>query len=140
MNDNSKLDRLKGLKELLVNNFMISGHKEKAKKIVANIFLTDNEIIDCMEKLQVDMFTKKRVIAGSAKHIPVSITQTKKDSLAVKWFVKGTRMYIKKGSNAIAAGRNLLKETLESRGAAMQFKQEVIQRVKENRAFAGYRW
>ncbi len=131
----------------LVNRVMLDGKRGKAQTIVYKAF---NLVQDKTNENAMDVFTKamenitpaievkSRRVGGANVQVPVEVSATRGEALALRWLVgasraRGGKSMAEKLSNEIIDASN---ET----GAAFKKKEDVQRMAEANKAFAHYRW
>src|SRR6195952_1241602 len=81
---------------------------------------------------------KTRRVGGANYQVPVEVPQSRRVSLAIRWILGNARSRPEKGMPEKLA--NELSDAANSRGGAIQKKDDVHRMAEANKAFAHYRW
>ncbi|HQJ57054.1 MAG: 30S ribosomal protein S7 [Caldisericia bacterium] len=131
----------------LINKIMLSGQKEKARKIVYNALKIVEEktgkkgdvaLLEVLEKARPLVELKPRRVGGATYQIPVEVEPQRGIKIALKWLVKYSR---DRGEKTMV--ERLSKEMLDilsDQGATMKKRDETHKMAEANRAFAHFRW
>ena len=131
----------------LINQIMKDGKKGTAQKILYGAFdmikeKTGEDAMAVFEKamnnIKPALEVKSRRVGGANVQVPVEVTATRGEALALRWIVgfariRGGRSMAEKLANEIIDASN---ET----GAAFKKKEDVHRMAEANKAFAHYRW
>ena len=131
----------------LINRVMLDGKRGKAQTIVYKAFnlvqdKTNTSAIEvfnkAMENITPAIEVKSRRVGGANVQVPVEVSATRGEALALRWLVgasraRGGKSMAEKLSNEIIDASN---ET----GAAFKKKEDVQRMAEANKAFAHYRW
>ena len=131
----------------LINKIMLSGQKEKARKILYNALKIVEEktgkkgdvaLLEVLEKARPLVELKPRRVGGATYQIPVEVEPQRGIKIALKWLVKYSR---DRGEKTMV--ERLSKEMLDilsDQGATMKKRDETHKMAEANRAFAHFRW
>ena len=131
----------------LINRVMLDGKRGKAQTIVYKAFdmvqektnENPNEVFTkAMKNVTPAIEVKSRRVGGANVQVPVEVSATRGEALALRWIVgaartRGGRSMAEKLANEIIDASN---ET----GAAFKKKEDVHRMAEANKAFAHYRW
>lgn len=131
-----------------INNIMLSGKKETARKIVYGSFdlikeQTGNpnplEVFDtAIKNASPNMEVRSRRIGGANYQVPVEVRPERKTALAMRWIInaargkKGQAMHKKLAEELILASKN--------EGAACKKREDTHKMAEANKAFAHFAW
>ena len=131
----------------LINRVMLDGKRGKAQTIVYKAFdlvqektnENPNDVFTkAMENVIPAIEVKSRRVGGANVQVPVEVTATRGEALALRWIVgsartRGGRSMAEKLANEIIDASNEM-------GAAFKKKEDVHRMAEANKAFAHYRW
>lgn len=131
----------------LVNRVMLDGKRGKAQTIVYKAF---NMVQDKTNENAIDVFTKamenitpaievkSRRVGGANVQVPVEVSATRGEALALRWLVGSARL---RGGKSMAEKlSNEIIDASNETGAAFKKKEDVQRMAEANKAFAHYRW
>ena len=131
----------------LINRLMYDGKKGKAENIIYEAFdmikeKTKEEPLTVFEKalenIKPHLEVKSRRVGGSNYQVPVEVTETRSQTLGLRWLVNYARL---RGGNGMAD--NLANEIIDAAngtGASVKKKEDTHRMAEANKAFAHYRW
>ena len=131
----------------LINRLMYDGKKGKAENIIYEAFdmikeKTKEEPLTVFEKalenIKPQLEVKSRRVGGSNYQVPVEVTETRSQTLGLRWLVNYARL---RGGNGMAD--NLANEIIDAAngtGASVKKKEDTHRMAEANKAFAHYRW
>ena len=131
----------------LINRLMYDGKKGKAENIIYEAFdmikeKTKEEPLVVFEKalenIKPQLEVKSRRVGGSNYQVPVEVTETRSQTLGLRWLVNYARL---RGGNGMA--ENLANEIVDAAngtGASVKKKEDTHRMAEANKAFAHYRW
>ena len=106
--------------------------EERAKKPAMEVL--DQALKNAAPTVEV----KPRRVGGATYQVPMEVPQERRQSLAMRWIIAGSRT---RGGRSMAeklAGE--LMDAANNTGAAVKKKEETHKVAEANRAFAHYRW
>lgn len=131
----------------LINRVMLDGKRGKAQTIVYKAF---NIVQDKTNENAMDVFTKaienitpaievkSRRVGGANVQVPVEVSATRGEALALRWLVAASRA---RGGKSMAEKlSNEIIDASNETGAAFKKKEDVQRMAEANKAFAHYRW
>ena len=131
----------------LINKIMLDGKRGKAQTIVYKAF---NLVQDKTNENAMDVFTKamenitpaievkSRRVGGANVQVPVEVSATRGEALALRWLVGAART---RGGKSMAEKlANEIIDAASEQGAAFKKKEDVQRMAEANKAFAHYRW
>ncbi len=131
----------------LINSIMLDGKKGIAQTILYKAFdivkeRTGNDPMEvfnkAMENITPQLEVKSRRVGGSNYQVPVEVTATRGQTLAIRWLIKCSR---DRGGRGMA--ENLASELIDASngtGAAVKKREDTHRMAEANKAFAHYRW
>jgi len=131
----------------LINKIMLSGQKEKARKIVYNALKIVEEktgkkgdvaLLEVLEKARPLVELKPRRVGGATYQIPVEVEPQRGIKIALKWLVKYSRDRSEK-TMVERLSKEML-DILSDQGATIKKRDETHKMAEANRAFAHFRW
>ena len=131
----------------LVNRIMLDGKRGKAQKIVYSAFdmvqakVNENPMdvfTKAMENITPVLEVKARRVGGSNVQVPIEVSATRGQTLALRWLVNAART---RGGRSMAEKlANEIIDASNETGAAFKKKEDVHKMAEANKAFAHYRW
>ena len=131
----------------LVNRIMLDGKRGKAQKIVYSAFdmvqakVNENPMdvfTKAMENITPVLEVKARRVGGSNVQVPIEVSATRGQTLALRWLVNAART---RGGRSMAEKlANEIIDASNETGAAFKKKEDVQRMAEANKAFAHYRW
>ena len=131
----------------LVNRIMLDGKRGKAQKIVYSAFDMIQEkqnqnpldvFTKAMENITPVLEVKARRVGGSNVQVPIEVSATRGQTLALRWLVNAART---RGGRSMAEKlANEIMDAAAETGAAFKKKEDVHKMAEANKAFAHYRW
>ena len=131
----------------LINRVMLDGKRGKAQTIVYKAF---NIVQDKTNENAMEVFTKamenitpaievkSRRVGGANVQVPVEVSATRGEALALRWLVAASRA---RGGKSMAEKlSNEIIDASNETGAAFKKKEDVQRMAEANKAFAHYRW
>ena len=130
-----------------INSIMLDGKKGTAQTILYNAFdrikeVTGQEPLEvfnkAIENISPILEVKSRRIGGQNYQVPVEVRPERKQTLALRWLVKYSRL-----RNDKTMDEKLAKEIMDAAnglGGACKKREEVHRMAEANKAFAHYRW
>ena len=129
-----------------INMVMKSGKKSIAEKIVYGamdvIGEKNSDALALVEKALANVApaveVKSRRVGGATYQVPVEVRSSRRMALAMRWVIDSAR---KRGENTMP--RKLAAELIEaseSRGGAVNKREETHRMAEANKAFSHYRW
>jgi len=130
-----------------INAIMLDGKKGTAQTILYNAFdrvreATGQDPLEvftkALENIMPVLEVKSRRIGGQNYQVPVEVRPERKQTLALRWLVKYSRL-----RNDKTMDEKLAKEIMDAAnglGGACKKREEVHRMAEANKAFAHYRW
>ena len=131
----------------LINQIMLDGKKAIAEGIVYGAFdiikeklsiEPDKYFLDALENLKPLLETKARRVGGSNYQVPIEISPSRQQTLAIRWLVTYARKRNEKSMEEKLA--NEIIDAYNSTGGAYKKKDDTHKMAESNKAFAHYRW
>ena len=131
----------------LVNRIMLDGKRGKAQKIVYSAFdmiqakVNENPLdvfTKAMENITPVLEVKARRVGGSNVQVPIEVSATRGQTLALRWLVNASR--VRGGRSMAEKLANEIIDASNETGAAFKKKEDVHKMAEANKAFAHYRW
>lgn len=130
-----------------INNMMVGGKKEKARKIFYDaIDIVDKKIeeeagIDTWRKalnnIMPSVMVKSRRVGGATFQIPMEVKPALKVSLGIKWMIKYSRARNEKSMASKLAGE--IVSASRGEGSAVKKKEDTHRMAEANKAFSHFR-
>ncbi len=131
----------------LINRVMLDGKRGKAQTIVYKAFNMVQEktnenpndvFTKAMENVTPAIEVKSRRVGGANVQVPVEVSATRGEALALRWLVGAART---RGGKSMAEKlANEIVDAANEQGAAFKKKEDVQRMAEANKAFAHYRW
>ncbi|MDO4341900.1 MAG: 30S ribosomal protein S7 [bacterium] len=131
----------------LINAIMNDGKRGTASKILYEAFdiikeQTNKDPMEtfnkAMENISPALEVKSRRVGGSNVQVPIEVSETRKQTLALRWLVNYARLRSGKGmANKLAAE---IMDAANGVGGAAKKRDDVHKMAEANKAFAHYRW
>ena len=130
-----------------INAIMLDGKKGTAQTILYSSFdiikeQTGQEPLEvftkAIENISPVLEVKSRRIGGQNYQVPIEVRPERKQTLALRWLVKNSRL-----RNEKTMDERLAKEIIDASnglGGACKKRDEVQKMAEANKAFAHYRW
>ena len=130
-----------------INAIMLDGKKGTAQTILYSAFdrikeVTGQEPLEvftkALENISPILEVKSRRIGGQNYQVPVEVRPERKQTLALRWLVKYSRL-----RNDKTMDEKLAKEIMDAAnglGGACKKREETHKMAEANKAFAHYRW
>ena len=131
----------------LVNRIMLDGKKGVAEKILYEAFdkvkeKTGEEPVVVFEKalenIKPQLEVKSKRVGGSNYQVPVEVSETRSQTLGLRWLVNYARL-----RNGHTMADNLADEIIDASngtGNAVKKREDTHRMAEANKAFAHYRW
>ena len=131
----------------LINRIMLDGKKGVAEKILYEAFDTVKEktgedpvvVFDkALENIKPQLEVKSKRVGGSNYQVPVEVSETRSQTLGLRWLVNYARL---RGGHTMAD--NLADEIIDASngtGNAVKKREDTHRMAEANKAFAHYRW
>ncbi len=131
----------------LINRIMLDGKKGVAEKILYEAFdqvkeKTNEDPVKVFEKalenIKPQLEVKSKRVGGSNYQVPVEVSETRSQTLGLRWLVNYARL---RGGHTMA--QNLADEIIDASngtGNAVKKREDTHRMAEANKAFAHYRW
>ena len=131
----------------LINRIMLDGKKGVAEKILYGAFdivkeKTNEDPVTVFEKalenIKPQLEVKSRRVGGSNYQVPIEVSETRSQTLGLRWLVNYARL---RGGHTMAD--NLADEIIDASngtGNAVKKREDTHRMAEANKAFAHYRW
>ena len=131
----------------LINRIMLDGKKGVAEKILYEAFdiikeKTGQEPVSVFEKalenIKPQLEVKSKRVGGSNYQVPVEVSETRSQTLGLRWLVNYARL---RSGHTMA--QNLADEIIDASngtGNAVKKREDTHRMAEANKAFAHYRW
>ena len=134
--------------EKFINNVMLDGKKETARKVVYSALdeikktVKDKEPIEVFEEairnVGPSVEVRSRRVGGANYQVPREVRPERRQALAMRWIIKAARA--KSGGAASKFYAEEILAAANSEGAAFKKKEETHRMAEANRAFAHFAW
>ncbi len=131
----------------LINAVMNDGKRGTASKILYEAFdiIKEQTKADpmetfnkAMENISPSLEVKSRRVGGSNVQVPIEVSETRKQTLALRWLINYARLRPGKGmANKLAAE---IMDAANGVGGAVKKRDDIHKMAEANKAFAHYRW
>ena len=131
----------------LINRIMLDGKKGVAEKILYEAFdqvktKTGEDPVSVFEKalenIKPQLEVKSKRVGGSNYQVPVEVSETRSQTLGLRWLVNYARL-----RNGHTMAQNLADEIIDASngtGNAVKKREDTHRMAEANKAFAHYRW
>ena len=131
----------------LINRIMLDGKKGVAEKILYEAFdivkdRTKEDPVTVFEKalenIKPQLEVKSRRVGGSNYQVPVEVSETRSQTLGLRWVVNFARL---RGGKSMA--ENLANEIIDASngtGNAVKKKEDTHRMAEANKAYAHFKW
>ena len=131
----------------LINRIMLDGKKGVAEKILYEAFdivkeKTNEEPVTVFEKalenIKPQLEVKSRRVGGSNYQVPIEVSETRSQTLGLRWLVNFARL---RGGKSMA--ENLANEIIDASngtGNAVKKKEDTHRMAEANKAYAHFKW
>ena len=131
----------------VINQIMLDGKKGTAEKIFYSAFDMIKEktnrdpmevFNEAMDNIRPALEVKSRRVGGSNYQVPIEVSDTRGQTLAVRWLVN----YAKNGNGKTMAEKlaNEIMNAANGTGGAVKKREDTHKMAEANKAFAHYRW
>ncbi len=134
--------------EKFINNVMLDGKKETARKVVYGALdeikkqVKDKEPLevfeDAIRNVGPNVEVRSRRVGGANYQVPVEVRPERKQALAMRWIINAARA--KKGGAASKFYAEELIVAANNEGVAIKKKEDTHRMAEANRAFAHFAW
>lgn len=131
----------------LINTIMLDGKKGIAQTIVYDAFeqvktKTGSDPLEvfnkAMENIKPELEVKSRRVGGSNYQVPIEVSPSRSQALALRWLTKYSR---ERGGHGMAINlANEIMDAANGTGGAFKKKEDTHRMAEANKAFAHYRW
>ena len=131
----------------LINSIMLDGKKGIAQGIVYDAFdsikeKTGKEAMEVFEEAMNNIMpvleVKARRIGGANYQVPIEVRPERRQTLALRWLTKYTRLRGERTMSERLAGE--LMDAANNTGASVKKKEDTHKMAEANKAFAHFRW
>ena len=131
----------------LINRIMLDGKKGVAEKILYEAFeeiknkTGEDPVVvfeKALENIKPQLEVKSKRVGGSNYQVPVEVSETRSQTLGLRWLVNYARL---RGGHTMA--QNLADEIIDASngtGNAVKKREDTHRMAEANKAFAHYRW
>lgn len=134
--------------EKFINNVMLDGKKETARKIVYDAFDTIKELAKTDNPLEVfeealrnvgpTVEVRSRRVGGANYQVPREVRPERRQALAMRWIISAARA--KSGGPASKFYADEILAASRNEGSAFKKKEDTHRMAEANRAFAHFAW
>lgn len=131
----------------VLNSLMYNGKKSKAEKVMYNSLdlvkeKTGKDPLEvfhqALDNIKPNVEVRPRRVGGATYQVPMEVSPSRRQSLAIRWFLDAARKRSEKSMTDRLTAEIL--DAAEKRGAAIKKKEDTHRMAESNRAFAHYRW
>ena len=131
----------------LINRIMLDGKKGVAEKILYEAFdmvkekTGEDPVVvfeKALENIKPQLEVKSKRVGGSNYQVPVEVSETRSQTLGLRWLVNYARL-----RNGHTMADNLADEIIDASngtGNAVKKREDTHRMAEANKAFAHYRW
>ncbi len=134
--------------EKFINNVMLDGKKDAARKVVYGAFDLIKEIAKVEDPLEVfetalrntapTVEVRSRRVGGANYQVPHEVRPERRQALAMRWIIIAARA--KKGGPAAKFYAEEILAASKNEGSAVKKKEDTHRMAEANRAFAHFAW
>lgn len=134
--------------EKFVNNIMLDGKKETARRVVYEALdiikeeVKDKEPIevfeDAIRNVSPSVEVRSRRVGGANYQVPCEVRPERRQALAMRWIINAARA--KSGASASKFFAEELMAAANNEGSAFKKKEDTHRMAEANRAFAHFAW
>lgn len=134
--------------EKFINNVMLDGKKETARKIVYDAFEEIKKLAETDDPLEIfetalrnvgpSVEVRSRRVGGANYQVPREVRPDRRQALAMRWIIAAARS--KSGGPASKFYAEELVAASRSEGSAFKKKEDTHRMAEANRAFAHFAW
>jgi small subunit ribosomal protein S7 len=130
-----------------IRAIMGNGKKSTAEKIVYGSMERVKEVSKgdplkmfekAIDNVRPFLETKSRRVGGATYQVPIEVSGSRSNSLAVRWIIKYSRD--RAGKSMIEKLSAEILDAVNNRGGAVKKREDTHKMADANRAFAHYRW
>ena len=130
-----------------INSLMVDGKKSIAEAIFYDSLdiikeKTKSDPLEVFEEafknIQPTVEVRSRRVGGATYQVPVEVTSSRKNSLAIRWILTAARKREGK-SMALKLASEIL-DAKDNKGGAAKKREDTLKMAEANRAFSHYRW
>lgn len=131
----------------IINQVMVDGKKGIAQSIVYTALKNAGEklneqpltvISQAIENIKPKLETKARRVGGANYQVPMDVSETRQQTLAIRWLVMCARKRNERGmDNRLSAE---IVDAYNQTGGAIRKRDDMHRQAEANKAFANYRW
>jgi small subunit ribosomal protein S7 len=130
-----------------MNAVMLDGKKSVAERIVygaldkmeARMSRNPVEVFhEALDNVKPPLEVRSRRVGGATYQVPVEVRPSRRQTLAIRWIIDGSRKRSEKTMVDRLAGE--LMDAANSRGTAFKKREDTLRMAEANRAFSHYRW
>ncbi|MBT3446040.1 MAG: 30S ribosomal protein S7 [Thermodesulfobacteriota bacterium] len=130
-----------------INSLMLDGKKSTAEAIFYDSLdiikeKTKSDPIEVFEEafknIQPTVEVRSRRVGGATYQVPVEVSSSRKNSLAIRWLLSAARK--RDGKSMAAKLASEFMDAKENKGGAAKKKEDTLRMAEANRAFSHYRW
>ena len=131
----------------VINQIMLDGKKGTAEKIFYQAFdmikeKTNREPMEvfneAMENIRPALEVKSRRVGGSNYQVPIEVSETRAQTLTVRWLVNYARLA--SGRTMAEKLANEIMNAANGTGGAVKKREDTHKMAEANKAFAHFRW
>jgi len=134
--------------EKFINNVMLDGKKETARKVVYDAFEEIKKLAEVEDPLTVfeeairnvgpTVEVRSRRVGGANYQVPVEVRPSRRQALAMRWIINAARA--KSGGPASKFYAEEIVAASRNEGAAFKKKEDTHRMADANKAFAHFAW
>ncbi|MEM7385217.1 MAG: 30S ribosomal protein S7 [Verrucomicrobiota bacterium] len=132
----------------LINKLMVGGKKSLSERVVYGAIERSNKGSDNVDPLEVlnraienakpRVEVKSRRVGGATYQVPLEVSQSRQESLAMRWILNAARS--RRGTPMHIALANEIQDAAKNQGSVVRKRDETHKMAQANRAFAHFRW
>ncbi len=130
----------------LINKLMVDGKKQTSERILYSAFEiiakeSEKDVIDvfnaALENIMPALEVKGQRIGGTNYQIPMEVSETRKETLGLRWLVNYSRLRNEK-TMEIRLAKEIM-DAANGTGGSVKKKEDIHRMAEANKAFAHYR-
>ena len=131
----------------IVNQVMVDGKKGIAQSIVYTAMTNAAEkvkdeplsvLTTAIENIKPKLETKARRVGGANYQVPMDVSASRQQTLAIRWLVMSARKRNERGMDLKLAAE--IADAFNQAGGAIKKRDDMHRQAEANKAFAHYRW
>jgi len=135
----------------LISRFIVAVMKKGKKSVAEKIVYSAMEQVKqkakedplrmferAVDNVRPSLETKSRRVGGATYQVPIEVTISRANSLAVRWILRYAKE--RQGKSMIEKLSSEILDAVNNRGGAIKKREDTHKMAEANRAFAHYKW